>query len=330
MSTTVNVPLAYTNVRAPDPIDQRHATITATLDRVNAKGEGLAAFVEANLDQAYIRAAAASRGMSTVGAGELAIVYDRTRYALARPPGNVRIMVGGHVGADGVATPRKGDDDRRVGPSRWLLSVELTILGAAAEFGLDLWHPLAQVDTSNKWRRALWAASARIAGIQIAARRRLTPNRLLIGDTNRNIPRVDIPGLPEVEVPSPATMGRARYDRAHRMGALTVAGNRLTAFSTHSDHKGLEGTLVVPTGPSSSAPVSTPTQPPAVRPAPPKPAKLRRPVPFPWRAKWNPSRLLTRARRAQRAGRRAESNRLRHLAARVEAWRRQNPRRRRR
>jgi hypothetical protein len=183
-------------------------------------------------------------------ANENAIIWRLDQFELVYATERV-VMIGGHVGADGKATPQKGDDDRRVGPNRSVVRVTLRQLSTGRLVTIATHHAIAQSDTKNKWRRGL--RSRGFAGVRaemLLARRQFpTAAIILTGDMN-TVGRI-VFGFGEREVWTPVSYGRVRYDRLFVLGALTVTA--VFAFRTNSDHKAVSVTITLTGGPATAA-----------------------------------------------------------------------------
>lgn len=312
---------SFGNVHRDATVPTRQRTIVAILDRAS---HGVATFNEVDKDHAFLIKAGHARGFSVIIDGELAIAYSDDLEKVGH--WSVPISPGGYVGADGVATKKKGDDDRRVGPARKILLAVFYDPKAKKAFFRFTSHDVPKAGTTAKWRQALlfkgWAKSG--AFIQQIVDD--VPDGSGDGDKNWN-KRVDYPGTPDTSVWAPATFGNRIYDQINRWGAMKFIG--VDDQNTASDHdmlywiNELDGEDVArpvidfTTKPGAPPHVITPPKTPAHR--------LPKPKPYPWRRKWDPSRLRKQANRTRSAVKRRA---LLNLANKIAAWRRQNPRRR--
>lgn len=269
----VQMPIVVHNLHGPDKNkDRRHKTIRQFLDE--AKG-GIGGFNELNTgDRAYIKAEAAKRGLNVLIHSYNGMVWDPTKIQTATKPRLKRIMVGGYVGADGVATPRKGDDDRRVGPNRYAIYMPCEVIGLGIRFEFDVTHLMAKWTTTAKWRAKLAAKSIVSFGAGVYSK-----NGVAVGDMNTD-DYIDLPGVDDIPVKTPDTFGRRKYDQILRWGAHIYI-HAVRAINTPSDHHMLKGTITfyrdpevkVPGGmvnpeprPSTPKPEPTPTKPkPAIK-----------------------------------------------------------------
>lgn len=223
----VQSPFAVHNLHGPDKnVGRRHTSIEMFLNR--AKG-GIGGFNELNSkDRSFLKDEAAKRRLNVQIVGANGVVWDPSVHRVGKP--RVRkIMQGGHVGADGVATPKKGDDDRRVGPSRYGLYFPVYTYAVALEWEFDVTHTMARAFTLHKWRIPLYRKSIRSLADGV-----LEPNGLMTGDFNTN-PPVDLPGVNEVNVPVPPDMGKQHYTKVMRWGQHIHVG-KVYEQNTPSDH----------------------------------------------------------------------------------------------
>lgn len=240
------IPFAFHNLHGPDKnVQHRHTTIDIFLDNVRG---GIGGFNELSVsDRAYLKAAARRRGLLSYVQGFNGIVWNpKALRANSLTP--FRIQPGGYIGADGVHTAKGGDDDRRVGPARWVIRGDFTVMGTGFTFEFDVTHLVAKAFTTQKFRQRLWRLS--VDAIGNAVRR---GDGILVGDMNNGRP-IDIPGVADRFVNIGKTLGGAAYDQARLWGRITVSG--ISQFSTPSDHDGVRGTLNIPDGTPSPAPVA--------------------------------------------------------------------------
>lgn len=295
----VNTPIVLHNLHGPDKnVGHRHNTITAFLNAV--KG-GIGGFNELNAkDAAWFRDEVAERRLRFYRHGQIGAVWDPTVFALAGKPRVRKIMQGGHVGADGT---RQGPDNRRVGPNRYGVYVPLTVIVVDFDFEFDVTHLMARSFTAHRWRIPLFRRSVNELADGV-----LSENGILVGDMNS--PRaLNLPGVADVAVRAPATMGRQHYDQILRWGQhIFVHG--VKAVNTPSDHHMLKGLITFYRDPQDHliAPPTTPT-PNAPRPSGslPKPGtsgvRWRRygaPVRHPWAKKYKTKRFKRRRPRLSR------------------------------
>jgi hypothetical protein len=295
---------AFGNVHQPGTADARHRTINSILD---AASGGVATFNEAALDHAYLQSAADSREMSVISWGELAIAYARDLVLVYW--NYFPISPGGYIGADGVATPRKGDDDRRVGPGRGLLIAVFYDPARKKAFFRGTSHDLAKAGTTAKWRQGLLFGGWRRTAAAVNQIIDDVPNGSIDGDKNWN-KRVNYPDTPDTPVFTPPTFGRSHYDQISEWGRNISIGPP-AAVNTPSDHDMLRWTFTI-SGPDVEKPYVDVSKPSATVPHIVTPTKHRptKPVRFPWRRR---SRLWKRRHAA--------------LWRRIVVWRRHNPRR---
>lgn len=234
-SILVQVPLVVHNLHGPDKnVDRRKRIITGFLNY--AKG-GIGGFNELNSkDYSFLVTEAKKRGLAVARYGQDGAVYNASVFAGAHLRVK-KIMTGGHVGADGVATPNNPhDDDRRVGPNRYCLYFDFKIPAISFEGEFDVIHPVARAFTVNKWRLALFKRS-----IKEAASGVLHANGLIVGDTN-SPPFIDLPGVAETPVPRAKTKEMGNYDQVLKWGNK-VAVTGLHSVNDESDHPILLGTV---------------------------------------------------------------------------------------
>ena len=269
---SLTIPVVTHNLHGPDKNpDRRHTTIRKFLDM--SRG-GLGGFNELNpKDRAYLKSEAAKRDLNVYIGGLNGIVWAPA-VVKKRKIRLKKIMTGGHVGADGVATPQKGDDDRRVGPSRFAAYGEFELVMGSDPFEFDVTHLMARAFTAHRWRIPLWRRSvvSLADGVQC--------NRgVMIGDMNTNN-GVDLAGIPDRAVNIPATMGHQHYDQMREWGNLNV--HSTVTFEDPSDHKGVRGLLTIPVNHDGSAIPSDPAKPSKPAPKPRTVKRLPKPVRHPW------------------------------------------------
>ena len=271
---SIDVKVGHLNVHQPASDSVRRYNIDELFKRVLPGGVATLNEIGKSADHRYI--AGKSRGIGYYLSGELGIVWDAARFEKVTTY-KYRIQLGGHIGADGV----KGGDDRRVGPSRWLIIAVLRDRASGIVFQVVCTHLMARADTAHKWRRPLRAASIKLAGLRINNIAKTYPNGVFNGDMNYIAPRIDWPYLAEIELPSPATYGkRLRYDRGYVFGAVKLKG-KVDTFNARSDHKGIVYTVTIGDGPTVGAPATGTIVKGHVTPV----AKNRPPVKHPWASK---------------------------------------------
>lgn len=282
MSTDVRV--AHINVHQPANDATRRYNIDGVVNYVLAGGVGTLNEIGKPADHAYI-ASLRDKGVNSYVYGELGVLWNTQRFARVSAT-QYRIMVGGHVGADGGP----GGDSRRVGPSRFVVVVVLQERSTGIKFQVCVTHLVAKADTSAKWRQGIRAASIRVAGLRISALNKQYPNGLLNGDMNFAGPRLDFPYLAEIQLPLLRTMGGMHYDRGFVWGETKLVGSMET-FTRRSDHLGFVYTVRIGDGVSVDVPPvsNVGTGRVVVKPVPkPKPAPKHfpgAPVKHPWASK---------------------------------------------
>lgn len=245
---SIDVRVSHINVHQPATDAVRRYNIDGVVGIVRAT-QGVGTFNEIGKapDHRYI-ASLKPHGIGSYVYGENGIVWDARRFdVLLRA--KYRIMVGGHVGADG----KPGGDSRRVGPSRYVLIVVLRDrkTGYTAQFATT--HLVAKADTSAKWRRGIRAASIALAGLRISRINRNYPNGVLNGDMNFTGPRLNFPHLAETQLPLLRTMGNQHYDRGFVWGNVRLIG-KVSTFRRKSDHLGFTYTVRIGDGPTPNVP----------------------------------------------------------------------------
>lgn len=231
----VTIPFAEHNLQSPDSYLLRRESMREALNHMRG-GCGVLNEIHGS-DIAYLGAQASLRGLAVYRYGSNAVLYTPRLIKLDFKRAKL-LMRGGYVGADGVATPRKGDDDRRVGPNRYMLQAGLTIKSINFRFQLNGTHKMAKKDTTHKWRRPLWERAFAVGGDLIADALDTHPTAITSGDLNSRDYR-DWPGVPDVVIRTPATYGKgAHYDQVSATGRVRVTD--VTTFVTRSDHKGVK------------------------------------------------------------------------------------------
>lgn len=185
-------------------------------------------------------------GWKAAVAGGLGISWKTDKFELVDHGSRV-VMQGGHVGADG----HRGGDDRRVGPSRLVLWVVLREKATGRLVLIATHHTVARADTVAKWRRGIRARGWGGVVVELVAARRKYPSAKLIltGDFNTIGAITAFVSLGVREAKTPATHGRARYDRI--FGAVS----NIRTLVTRSDHRALLATVTL-TGAIDPAPVA--------------------------------------------------------------------------
>lgn len=277
----VQAPLVIHNLHGPDPsATNRHKTILAFL---KAADGGLGGFNELRTaDRTFIRNEAAARKMRIFIAGEDGMVWDPTKFSNGKARIK-KIMTGGHVGADGVATAKKGDDDRRVGPNRYGIYLPLRVIALGLDIEFDVTHTMARSFTKNKWRLPLFKRSIVSLGAGVQEE-----EGIMVGDMNSPA-YINLPGVADVPVPTPPSMGRARYDQILKWGKHILVSS-VRSVNTPSDHHMIVATVTFYRSAKSPQPPTTkPTSPHATKPTLPKPGnsgvswrKYGSPVAHPW------------------------------------------------
>lgn len=129
---------------------------------------------------------------------------------------------------------------RRLGPSRFAIALRVRD-GDRAALHVQT-HLMARAWTRHPWRRPLWWASVAALRTYIAWLSRRPANRglpiIVSGDVNTDIRRGRINlGRGFVELDTPDTFGRSRYDRVFYRGPVSVQLAR--TIRTGSDHRAL-------------------------------------------------------------------------------------------
>jgi hypothetical protein len=229
----VHAPIAVHNLHGgPEKSRWRRRRTIRTF--LKASEGGLGSFNELNpADRMYLRQKAACRGLQTFIHKSNGAVWDPELIQVQKKRVR-RIMRGGHVGADGVPTRRRGDDDRRVGPNRYALYLSCKILPIDFEFEWVITHLMARSFTKHRWRIPLFRKSVRelTEGIR-------RPNGILVGDMN-SISYLKLPDVLETPERTPETFGNKRYDQILRWGPH-IDVIRISEVRTKSDHDMLTG-----------------------------------------------------------------------------------------
>lgn len=234
--TLIQTKLAVSNLHGPDKNQgRRHKTIEMFFDAV--KG-GIGGVNELNpKDRAFFKAAAARHGMNVQIVGLNAIAWNPRVYKVSKPRIK-KIMQGGHVGADGVHTAKPGDDDRRVGPNRYGIYFDVTVIVFGFTFEFDITHTMARAFTKHKWRIPLFRKSIERLGDGVQR-----GDGIMVGDFNTN-PPVNLPGVADVNVPAPPDMGRQHYTKILRWGQHIFVSS-VKGVNTPSDHDMLIGLITI-------------------------------------------------------------------------------------
>lgn len=219
--------LAQCNVHAPGSTTARRKTIKLATDVAD-----VVTFNEAIRSHDLIRAVPGFDAVYPDGfAANLVTAWRRDRFRLVDAD-QVKVMDGGHVGADGT---RKGPDNRRTGPDRYAAWVVLED-EHGERVGVLSHHAIARAFTSSRWRIGLWRKGIANTGQVLADLQAEFPGVpwLIDGDWNTDLSVVDFPGVDEVPVPTPPTFGRRRYDRLSTLADVRVLDVR--TVKTPSDH----------------------------------------------------------------------------------------------
>lgn len=232
--TALSFYLRHTNVEQPDPTAARHATIHAT-----AALADVFTLNECGKDHAYVKALS---GFSDLTVGENSIGWRPEKFTRV-DAGSRKVMRGGRLGRPGQRARRRRDRRRR-GPNRYVLWVVLREKATGRDVIVATHHAIAKADTAHKWRRGLRRQGFRAVGRELLRAMRRNPSAALLitGDLNTK-GAVNFAGPSEVEVPTPKTYGRLRYDRLFKAGPVSVG--KVGTFKTHSDHKGLRATITL-------------------------------------------------------------------------------------
>lgn len=233
MVNLVQAPIAVHNLHGGPEKSRwrRRRTIRSFL---KASEGGLGSFNELNpADRRYLRQKAACRGLKTFIHNKNGAVWDPELVHVQKKRVK-RIMRGGHVGADGVSTPRPGDDDRRVGPNRYALYLSCKILPVDLEFEWVITHLMARSFTKHRWRIPLFRRS--VASLAQGIRR---ANGILVGDMNSK-DYIELPDILETPERTPPTFGKNRYDQILRWGPH-IDVLKMSEVHTKSDHDMLIG-----------------------------------------------------------------------------------------
>lgn len=227
----VIVPFVVHNLEQPDNMMHRRESMRAALDRMKG-GAGVLNEIHGD-DVGYLAAEAKKRGLRVYRYLSNALLWSPEVFKLDFRRAK-RLMTGGYLGADG--TPA-GPDNRRLGPSRYMLQAGFTVLAIGFRWQLNGTHLMAKKDTTHKWRRPLWEDSVEVGGDLIADAMDTHPNFTSAGDLNSREYR-DWPGVPDVVVKTPVTHGKsAHYDQVANGGRVRVS--HVQRFRTRSDHWGV-------------------------------------------------------------------------------------------
>jgi len=233
MPDLVQMPLAVHNLHggAEKNKDRRERIIDRFL---NASHQGIGGCNELNRhDRKYFKSKAGKLGLRYKIQDNNAAVWDSKLIKVNKT--RVRkIMSGGYVGADGVATARVGDDDRRVGPNRYALYLTCTVRANNLDFELVITHLMAKSFTQHRWRIPLLRKSVKKLSAGIKSK-----NGLLVGDMNSK-EYIDLPDVLDVAEKTPPTHGNRRYDQIIRWGPQ-IDVVKVHDTSTASDHDMLLG-----------------------------------------------------------------------------------------
>lgn len=235
MTDMIEAPFAFHNLHGGGEKNRgtRKRIIVSFLN--SAKG-GLGGFNELHpRDRLYMRRQAKARGLKVRFFGKNGAVWNPELLKL-NDKRVKKIMTGGHVGADGVATARLGDDDRRVGPNRYALYLDFTVMVVGLNFEYVVTHLVAKSFTQHVWRRLIWRKSVR----SLAAGTR-QKDGVLSGDMN-SPDYIDLPDRLEVPVKTPPTHGRRRYDQILRWGPH-IDFEGMEVANTPSDHHKIVGRI---------------------------------------------------------------------------------------
>lgn len=238
----VQAPIVVHNLHGGPEKDKKRRRRTIRMF-LHAAKHGVGGFNElAKRDRRYIKAEAAKRGLRIFIYGDNGVVWDPALLE-ARKPRIKKIMTGGHVGADGVATAKKGDDDRRVGPNRYAIYIPFKVIAHGLTFEFVVTHAMAKSFTTARWRIRLFRKSIRSLADDIRK-----ASGLLVGDLNSK-EYVNLPDVLDVPVHTPPTFGKSRYDQILRWGP-DIAVSKVNAVETPSDHDMLVGTVTFYRGPT--------------------------------------------------------------------------------
>lgn len=235
MIDRAQVPLVTHNLHGgPDKNrKRRRRTINLFLNTAQC---GIGGFNELNRhDRRYLRRQAAKRGLKTFIYKSNGAVWTPTIVQVDKKRVK-RVMTGGHVGADGIATPQKGDDDRRVGPNRYAIYLTCKLLALDLDFEFVVTHLMARSFTKHRWRIPLFRKSLRSL-----AKGTRDSNGVLVGDVNSK-DYIDLPDMLDAPEKTPPTFGRKKYDQFIRWGPHIDIVN-IRALETLSDHDMLVGTI---------------------------------------------------------------------------------------
>lgn len=265
MTEYLRVPWATHNVHGPDKnAEHRRKALRQWLNAIKGGYGGINEL--SSRDYAYLKHEAAIRGLDVHIYGQNAIGWAPHVIHMTDVRSR-KIMTGGNVGADGVATSKKGDDDRRVGPSRYCMYGQCTPVAFRFEHEVDEIHTMARAFTKHRWRIPLFRRAMKKVGAGITRK-----HGIIGGDVNTNdYDEFNLTGVDEHVVKTPGTFGHNRYDQIRVWGSLRVTNVREEA--TPSDHDMVKATVLIPI-PDGTVPVEPdePGTPPAPHPKPkPKP-----------------------------------------------------------
>ena len=205
------------------------------IEFLNATRGGMGGFNELNrAERKFFKSEAKHRGLKTFIYHQDGAVWDPNRIKV-RKKRVKKIMTGGFVGADGVSTARRGDDDRRVGPNRYAIYFDC-FSGNAVEFEFVVTHLMAKSFTQHTWRVRLLHRSIKSLSSGIRKKR-----GVLVGDMNSK-EYIDLPGVKDTPEKTPPTHGPRRYDQMVRWGeGIDVV--QIEGEETPSDHDMVKGIL---------------------------------------------------------------------------------------
>lgn len=273
---SIDVRVSHINVHQPASDAIRKYNIDGVVKLVkDYRGVGTLNEFGKSVDHKYL---ASINGIGSYIYGELAVLWDESRFERVLAT-RYLIMRGGHVGADG----KPGGDDRRVGPSRWLLLVVLRDKATGITFQVNTTHLVARADTVAKWRRGIRAASIKLTGLFISKINNRYPNGVLNGDMNFVGPLLDFPYLSETQLPTLSTFGNMHYDRSFVWGEVKLTRPART-FKRLSDHLGFTFVMTIGSGSTPNVPPISHTGTGSVKPKPSKPGHVfpGAPVAHPW------------------------------------------------
>lgn len=235
MVSLVQAPIAVHNLHGgPEKSRWRRRRTIRTF--LQAAEGGLGSFNELNpADRSYLRQTAAARGLKTFIHKSNGAVWDPSLIEVNKKRTR-KIMNGGHVGADGVWTPKPGDDDRRVGPNRYALYLSCKVLSIDFDFEWVITHLMARSFTKHRWRIPLFQKS-----VSNLAEKIHHPDGILVGDMNSD-EYLKLPDILEVAEKTPPTFGPRHYDQILRWGPH-IDVIKISEVRTKSDHQMLIGII---------------------------------------------------------------------------------------